>query len=145
MSLLSALEVSATGLAAQRTRVELLMQNLANSETTRTPEGGPYRRRDAVFMSDPMPAPFRTMLAGVLGQPLMGVAVAAITIDESEPQRRYVPGHPDADVEGYVAFPRVNPVEDMVDLTASVRSYQANIAAMSAVKEMLYRSIDLLR
>ena len=145
MSLLSAWEVSATGLEAQRFRVELLVQNLANSETTRTPEGGPYRRRDAIFASTPMPAPFRAMLAGYLGEPLTGVTVTDVVVDESEPERRYVPGHPDADAEGYVAFPRLSPIEDMVDLTAAVRSYQANLAAMGAVREMLHRSIDLLR
>lgn len=145
MSLFSAWEVSATGLAAQRMRVELLVQNLANSETTRTPEGGPYRRRDAIFMSEPMPASFRTLLEGRMTEPPVGVAVAEITVDESEPERRYLPGHPDADAEGYVAFPRLNPVEDMVDLTAAVRSYQANLSAMSAVKEMLQRSLDLVR
>ncbi len=145
MSLFGAWEVSGMGLAAQRIRVELLVQNLANSETTRTPEGGPYRRRDAIFASRPAPASFRTMLAGAMGEPLTGVAVADVVVDESEPDRRYVPGHPDADREGYVAFPRINPVEDMVDLTAAVRSYQANLAAMGAVKEMLHRSLDLLR
>ncbi|MGH7754341.1 MAG: flagellar basal body rod protein FlgC, partial [Gemmatimonadales bacterium] len=76
---------------------------------------------------------------------LQGVAVAEILEDGSEPERRYVPGHPDADASGYVAFPKINPVEDMVDLTASVRSFQANLAAIGAVKEMLNRSLDLLR
>jgi flagellar basal-body rod protein FlgC len=145
MSLFSSLDVAASGMAAQRLRVELLVQNIANSETTRTPEGGPYRRRDAIFVSEPQPAPFRTMLAGLMGEALVGVAVAEIVLDEGEPERRYVPGHPDADAEGYVAFPRMNPVEDMVDLTAAVRSYQANLAAMGAVKDMIQRSIDLLR
>ncbi len=145
MSLFSALEVAASGMAAQRTRVELLIQNIANSETTRTPEGGPYRRRDAIFVSEPLPAPFHTLLAGFSGEPPVGVRVADVTVDESEPERRYLPGHPDADAEGYVRLPRVNPVEDMVDLTASVRSFQANLAAMSAVKDMLHRSLDLLR
>ena len=145
MSLFSALEVAASGMAAQRTRVELLIQNIANSETTRTPEGGPYRRRDAVFAAEPMPAPFRTLLAGLAGEPLAGVRVADIQVDESDPERRYLPGHPDADAEGYVQLPHMNPVEDMVDLTSSVRSFQANLAAMSAVKDMLHRSLDLLR
>jgi flagellar basal-body rod protein FlgC len=149
MSLFSAWEVSASGMEAQRARVELLVENLANSETTRTPDGGPYRRRDAVFTSEPIPSPFQAMLAGTmagtLGEPLSGVRVADIVVDDSEPERRYVPGHPDADGEGYVAFPHINPVEDMVDLTSAVRSYQANLAAMNAVKDMLRRSIDLIR
>jgi flagellar basal-body rod protein FlgC len=145
MSLFSALDVAASGMAAQRMRSELLVENIANSETTRTPEGGPYRRRDAIFMSEAVRTPFRTMLAGLTGEPLAGVAIADVTVDESEPERRYVPGHPDADSEGYVAFPRISPVEDMVDLTASVRAYQANLASMTAIKEMIHRSIDLLR
>jgi len=145
MSLFSALRVSATGLEAQRTRVELLVENLANSETTRTPEGGPYRRREAVFRSEPLPAPFGVMLAGLTGDPPVGVAVAEIRVDDTPPERRYQPGHPDAGAEGYLLAPPVNPVEDMVDLMSAVRSYQANVAAMGAVKEMLHRSIDLVR
>lgn len=144
MSLFAALEVSGTGLAAQRMRVELLVQNMANSQTTRTPEGGPYRRRDAVFMSEAMPVPFGALLAS-FGDPPLGVTVSEIAVDEGEPERRYQPGHPDADGNGYVLFPRTNPVEDMVDLTAAVRSFQANLAAIGAVKEMLNRSVDLLR
>ena len=145
MSLWGAWDVSAGGLTAQRVRVELLVQNLVNSETTRTPEGGPYRRRDAIFMAEPAPASFSVQLARVMGEPLMGVRVADVTVDDSEPERRYRPGHPDADADGLVAFPRLNPVEDMVDLTSAVRSYQANLSAMNAVKEMLLRSIDLVR
>ncbi len=145
MSLFSALQVSASGMAAQRTRVELLVQNIANSETTRTPDGGPYRRRDAVFTSEPEMAPFGALLAGNLSEPLSGVRVAEVVVDDSEPEMRYAPGHPDADANGYVAFPRIHPVEDMVDLTAAVRSYQANLAAMGAVKDMMRRSMDLLK
>ena len=145
MSLFSALDVAASGLAAQRMRTELLVENIANSETTRTPEGGPYRLRDAIFMSAAVKTPFGTMLAGLTGEPLAGVAVAEVTVDESEPERRYVPGHPDADAEGYVAFPRINPAEDMVDLMNATRSFQANVAAMTAVKDMINHSLDLLR
>jgi flagellar basal-body rod protein FlgC len=145
MGLFAAWEVSATGLAAQRQRVELLVQNLANSETTRTPEGGPYRRRDAVFQSEPAPMSFSSALARAFGEPLVGVAVSEIVIDDSEPDRRYLPGHPDADAQGYVAFPHISPAEDMVDLTGAVRSFQANLAAMGAVREMLQRSLDLIR
>jgi|ERR1041385_2342365 len=148
MSLFSAWEVSASGMAAQRMRVELLVENLANSETTRTPGGGPYRRRVAVFTSEPMQtmqSPFSALLAGNLGEPLAGVRVSDVVVDDSEPEMRYVPGHPDADANGYVAFPRINPVEDMVDLTSAARSYQANLAAMGAVKDMLRRSLDLLK
>ena len=143
MSLFSVLSIGASGMAAQRTRAELLVENLANSETTRTPEGGPYRRKDAVFTSTSVASPF----ASVFDQQVReaGVAVADIITDTREPERRYLPGHPDADADGYVAFPRINPAEDMVDLLGASRNYQANVAAISAVKDMIERSLDLLR
>src|SRR5436305_1689471 len=145
MSLFSVLSIGSSGMAAQRTRAELLVENIANSETTRTPEGGPYRRKDAVFSSSPVETTFGSMLDTQLAQPLTGVRVAEITVDSREPEKRYMPGHPDADSTGYVAVPRVNPAEDMVDLMGANRSYQANVAAMSSVKDMLQKSIDLLR
>jgi flagellar basal-body rod protein FlgC len=142
MSLFSSLSVSASGMSAQRTRAELLVENLANSETTRTPEGGPYRRKDAVFSSEAQASPFSAVFQQELGT---GVAVSDVVQDTRDPERRYVPGHPDADKDGYVAFPRINPAEDMVDLLSASRGYQGNIAAMSAVKDMINRSIDLMR
>ena len=145
MSLFSALSVSVSGMSAQRTRAELLAENIANAETTRTPEGGPYRRKDAVFMSEPVGSPFASVLESQLGTGPTGVRVAEITVDKREPERRYLPDHPDADKNGYVSMPRLNPVEDMVDLMGATRSYQANVAAISAVKDMIQRSIDLLR
>ena len=145
MSLFSVLSVSASGMSAQRTRAELLVQNIANSETTRTDEGGPYRRKDAVFSSDTVSSPFASEFEAQLGGSLTGVKVSDVTVDNSPPERRYMPGHPDADADGYVAMPKVNPAEDMVDLTGANRSYQANVAAMSAIKDMIQHSIDLLR
>jgi flagellar basal-body rod protein FlgC len=142
MSLFSALSVSSSGMTAQRTRAELLVENLANSETTRTPAGGPYRRKDAVFTTMDQGSPFSSLFQSELGT---GVRVAEIVQDEREPDRRYMPGHPDADAEGYVGFPRINPAEDMVDLLGASRGYQANVAAISAVKDMIARSIDLLK
>ncbi len=143
MSLFSLLSVSASGMAAQRARAGLLVENMANAETTRTPEGGPYKRKDAIFGAETQSSPFGSMFASEVRA--TGVAVTEVTEDTREPEKRYLPGHPDADAEGYVAFPRVNPVEDMVDLMGASRGYQANVAAMSAVKEMIHRSIDLLR
>ena len=145
MSLFSVLSVSASGMAAQRTRAALLTENLANAETTRTPEGGPYRRKDVVFSSEPLAAPFAEVFESALGTAGTGVRVAEIIEDTREPEKRYQPGHPDADADGYVAYPRINPAEDMVDLMSAARSYQANVAAMSAVKDMIQRSIELLR
>jgi flagellar basal-body rod protein FlgC len=143
MSLFGSLSVSASGMDAQRARAEVLAENIANSETTRTPEGGPYRRKDVVFASANVASPFGAELQSALeGQ---GVKVASISIDQRPPEKRYLPGHPDADPEGYVAFPRINPAEDMVDLMSASRGYQANVAAISAVKDMIQRSLDLLK
>jgi flagellar basal-body rod protein FlgC len=123
----------------------LLAENLANAETTRTPEGGPYRRKDAVFTSQEQSSPFSAVFQKEMGAASTGVDVSEIYVDPREPEKRYLPGHPDADPQGYVAFPRINPAEDMVDLLGASRGYQANAAAMTAVKDMIHRSIDLLR
>ena len=144
MSLLSALSVSASGMAAQRTRAELVVENLANSETTRTPEGGAYRRKDAVFTSAPQVSAFGAVFQTEMGEGINGVQVSDVIEDTEEPDKRYIPGHPDADKDGYVAFPRINPAEEMVDLLGAQRGYEGNIAAMTAVKDMIMRSISLL-
>jgi len=142
MSLFGSLQVSSSGMSAQRTRAELLVENMANSETTRTPEGGPYRRKDVVFSSEPQTSPFSAVFQNEVGT---GVSVSDIVQDLRDPERRYMPGHPDADTSGYVAFPRMNPTEEMVDLMSSSRSYQANVAAIASVKDMISRSIDIMR
>jgi flagellar basal-body rod protein FlgC len=145
MSLFSLLSVSASGMAAQRTRAELVIQNLANSETTRTPEGGPYRRQDAVFESAPQVSPFSAVFQTEMTSGVNGVQVADIIQDPSEGEKRYQPGHPDADKDGFVAYPNVNPSEDMVDLLSAQRGYEGNVAAMTAIKDMIQRSIDLMK
>jgi flagellar basal-body rod protein FlgC len=142
MSLFAALQVSASGMQAERTRAETLVENMANAETTRTPGGGPYKRKDVVFSSELQESPFSAVFQNELAT---GVTVADITEDNSPPEMRYLPNHPDANSEGYVAFPKMNPAEDMADLLNTTRSYQANIAAMTAVKDMITHSIDLLR
>lgn len=132
-------------MAAQRMRASLLVENIANSETTRTPDGGPYRRKDVVFSSSDVGSSFGSVLNDQMGESLTGVKIAGISVDNRDPEKRYLPGHPDADANGYVSMPRVNPAEDMVDLVDTNRGYQANVAAMSAVKDMIQKSIDLLR
>lgn len=144
MSLFSSIDVSASGMSAQRERAEVLVENIANAETTRTAEGGPYRRRDVMFESSPVSSQFASEFGSQLGE-ATGVKVSQIVTDDSEPNRRYMPGHPDADKDGYVSFPHMNPAQDMVDLLGASRSYQANVSAISAVKDMIQRSIDLFR
>jgi flagellar basal-body rod protein FlgC len=145
MSLFDTLSVSASGMSAQRYRTELLAQNIANSETTRTPEGGPYRRQDAVFVSAGVEQPFGSVFSAALREGLEGVKVDEVLLDDKEPILRYLPGHPDANAEGYVAFPNFSPIEEMVDLMAASRTFNANVTAAGTVKDMISRSIDLLR
>jgi len=142
MSLFSAIQVSSSGMSAQRMRAEMLVENMANAETTRTPEGGPYRRKDVVFSTDIQSSPFSAVFQSELGT---GVKVADVITDSSAPDMRYVPGHPDADENGYVAFPKMNPAEEMVDLLNASRSYQANVSAMTAVKDMITNSIAIIK
>lgn len=142
MSLFSAMQVSASGMSAERTRAEILVENMANAETTRTPEGGPYRRKDVVFSSEVQASPFSAVFQNELGT---GVRVAEVVQDSRDPELRYQPGHPDANAAGYVAFPRMNPAEEMVDLLNASRSYQANVSAISAVKDMINHSLDIMK
>jgi flagellar basal-body rod protein FlgC len=136
-------------MGAQRHRAQILAENLANSETTRTAEGGPYRRRDVVFQSEPAASPFSAAFQTELDQDAVGagvgVKVSSVVEDEREGERRYQPGHPDADANGYVTFPRLNPAEEMVDMMGASRNYGANVSALMAMKDMISRSIDLLR
>ncbi len=141
MSLFSAIQVSTSGMAAQRTRAEMMVENMANSETTRTAEGGPYKRKDVIFASDLQSSPFSSVFQNELSE---GVRVAEVVEDNQPPDMRYIPGHPDADANGYVAFPRTNPSEEMVNLMSASRSYDANVAAISAVKDMINHSISIL-
>jgi flagellar basal-body rod protein FlgC len=142
VSLFSSLQVSSSGMTAQRTRAEMLVENMANAETTRKPEGGPYRRKDVVFSTQMQTSPFSAVFQNEMG---IGVEVADVVRDSSAPDLRYQPGHPDADAKGYVAYPKMNPAEEMVDLLSASRSYQANVSAISAVKDMINHSLDILK
>jgi flagellar basal-body rod protein FlgC len=133
MSIFNLLSVSASAMAAQRARAETIVENLANAETTRTPEGGPYRRKTVVLQAEAQ------------GSAFARVRVAEVVEDGREPELRFLPGHPDADANGYVAFPSGSVAEDMVELMNASRSHQANVAAMAAVKDMIQKSIDLIR
>ncbi len=142
----SALDVSASAMTANRRRMELLVTNIANAQTTRTPQGGPYQRKDVVFMSTPMPG-FGEIFSHLLEEKgiLEGVRVSEVVVTEAEPILRYDPGHPDADARGFVAYPNINPIEEMANLMAATRTYEANVRAFQAVKEIVRRSIELGR
>lgn len=137
MSIPKILDIASTGMAAQRLRVQLIASNIANSETTRTKEGGPYRRKDAVFQSQDMG--FSGALANA------GVRVAEVRTSQEPFLTRYEPGHPDANADGVVSYPNVNPVEEMVNLTEASRAYEANIAVVRAAKAMSASALEILR
>ncbi|HET6847368.1 MAG TPA: flagellar basal body rod protein FlgC [Gaiellales bacterium] len=134
MGMFDALSISSTGMSAERLRMDVIAENLANAETTRTPEGGPYRRQEVVL----------EQASPTFGEVLGGVRVAGIVSDTSPPRRVYDPGHPDADKQGYVTLPNVNPVNEMVDLITAQRGYEANVTAMSAAKQMFTKTLDVL-
>jgi flagellar basal-body rod protein FlgC len=147
MSVFSMLEISGSALAAERQRAEVVAANMANAETTHTPSGGPYRRKEVVFASSGN-MPFRMMLAGFhpdLTHAIPAVRVQRVVDDPTAPLKRYEPGHPDADKDGYVSYPAINPVQEMVDLMGAVRSYQLNASAITASKQMIQQSLELLK
>ena len=130
--------IAASGMAAQRLRVQLIAANVANSETTRTPEGGPFRRKDAVFQVAPMGKTSD-------GMDLSGVRISEVRASNEPFISRYEPNHPDADAEGIVQYPNVNPVEEMVNLTEATRAFDANVAVIRAVRAMSLSAQELLR
>jgi flagellar basal-body rod protein FlgC len=140
MSLITALDINASGLTAQRYRAEVASANLANSQTTRTPEGGPYRRKDVVFETVPFSRAFDMASTGV-----NGVEVAGVMDDPTPFDRRYEPNHPDADADGYVEYPNVNSMEEMANLVEAARSYDANISAVNIIKAMIARTLEIGR
>ena len=152
--------ISASALRAERLRLDVIASNLANATTTRTPEGGPYRRRNVVFMAEPLESDFGATLEALsdrgaeLGAELgarlgaglgarRGVEVSEVVEDSSPLHMVFDPGHPDANPEGYVAYPNVNPVAEMVDLMAATRAYEANVQAVNATKRMSEAALSI--
>ena len=142
MSLFTALDINTSGLTAQRRRFEVTSSNLNNAETTRTYEGGPYRRKDIVFQNTTFGDALRNIDGG--GE---GVEVGGIIDDTTTPfDLRYDPGHPDADpTTGYVAYPNVNTSEEMINMMSAARSYEANISAIGILKTMINRTLEIGR
>ena len=153
MNLFSVMEVSGSAMLAERQRAEVVTSNLANAETTRTAQGGPYQRQHVVFGAAP-PGAFAHELsaAGALSMPMsmndprgQGVKVSAVVADNAPPVRRYDPAHPDADAQGFVNMPAINPMEEMADLMGAARSYELNASAVQATRGMIQQSLDLLK
>lgn len=136
-----ALEVLSAGLSAARMRVNVLASNIANAETTRTPDGGPYKRKDVVQIAQSAPGSFSSVLDRMsLAKP----SIAAVIEDQSAPKKVYEPGHPDADKEGFVAYPNINVVATMTDLMSASRLYQANITAVETARKMSSDAREIL-
>lgn len=160
---LNSFDISGYGLSAQRARVNVISSNIANAQTTRTEEGGPYRRREVLFKAIDFNKVYNEALMKETGDsgysdplqegdlnkkvapPIMSVVVDKIVRDDNAPKMKYEPGHPDANAEGYVAYPNINPVIEMADLIEATRSYQANVAAFQSVKSMAQSALSIIQ
>ena len=141
MPLSTAITASATALDAQRARIEVAVSNIANAESTRGPDGQPYRRRDVVLRAEPI-EPFGDALGKAQA---IGVTVNDIVEDQAPFRRRYEPAHPDADAEGFVAMPNVDVPEEMVDMLGAARTYQANLTAINLIRDTIQKALELGR
>lgn len=142
MSLFSGMNISASGMSAQRLRMDIIAQNIANVQTTRDENGKPYRRKAVVF-AEKNATPFQEVFmrtAGIIGS---GVKVTKIVEDRSPLRKVYDPTHPDADEDGYVSYPNVNVVQEMTDLIDAARSYEANVTAFNATKNMALKGLEI--
>jgi flagellar basal-body rod protein FlgC len=145
MDFFSSMRVSASGLDAQTKRMNTISSNIANAETTRTAEGGPYKRKDPVFAAVTDRESFGEILQNALDEQVQGVMVQEVHEDQRGPRMVYNPSHPDANPEGYVALPNVNPVEEMANMISAQRSYEANVTAMNAAKAMGQKALEIGR
>jgi len=143
MGILDILKVSASALRAQRTRMEVIASNLANIQTTRTEEGGPYRKKEVVFTPSEMSD--GRAFKDILSEKVEGVKVEEISESSKPFERVYDPGHPDADQDGYVSLPNVNLMEEMADMIAATRAYEANVNVVQTTKEMFLKSLEIGR
>jgi len=145
-TLFAAMRISASGMSAQRARMDIVAENIANAESTRTPEGGPYRRREIVFQAVPERAGFDDIFrSSFRAAGTHKVRVAGVVRDPRPFREVYNPSHPDADANGMVKMPNVSTIEEMVDMQSAARSFEANVTVMEAAKRMFLKSLDLLR
>lgn len=145
MDFLTGMRVSASGMTAQRMRMNTISSNIANMNTTRTPEGGPYRRKDIVFESMPDAASFGEILTSAPQKDINRVQVTDIISDRKAPTMKYEPDHPDANQDGYVAYPNINMMEEMANQLTATRAYEANVAAMNSTKDMAMTALEIGR
>ncbi|MEK6706375.1 MAG: flagellar basal body rod protein FlgC [Bdellovibrionota bacterium] len=145
MDFFSSMRVSASGLDAQTKRMNTISSNIANAESTRTSEGGPYKRKDPIMAAQTDRESFGEILQNELDEKIQGVQVVDVAEDERPPRMVYNPSHQDANAEGYVAMPNVNTVEEMANMISAQRSYEANVTAMNAAKAMAQKALEIGR
>ncbi|MBK8201928.1 MAG: flagellar basal body rod protein FlgC [Bdellovibrionales bacterium] len=145
MDFSKSMNVSASGLTAQRMRMNTISSNIANINTTKTPEGGPYRRKDVVFESMPETRNFGEIVTSLPDRNIQRVQVTDVTVDRKAPVLKYEPDHPDANDQGYVAYPNINLMEEMANMIQATRSYEANVSAMQASKDMAISALEIGR
>lgn len=145
MSFFKAMDISSSGLAAQRLRMNVLSANLANAQTTRGEDGGPYKRRDVVFSATPTGTAFEDFLDGTNGVELKKVDVVGIHKDTKAPRQVFDPSHPDADAKGFVAMPNVEVMTEMVNMIAATRAFEANATALNDAKAMAMKALEIGR
>ncbi|MCB0383889.1 MAG: flagellar basal body rod protein FlgC [Bdellovibrionales bacterium] len=145
MDFSKSMNVSASGLSAQRMRMNTISSNIANINTTRTPEGGAYRRKDVVFEAIPDARNFGEIVTSLPDRNLQRVQVTDVVVDRKAPLLKYEPDHPDADDRGYVAYPNINLMEEMANMIQATRSYEANVSAMQATKDMALSALEIGR
>ncbi len=143
MDLFKTMDVAASGMTAQRTRMNVISMNLANANTTRTGAGGPYRRKTVIFETTPIGVDFQRHFQRALTEEPCGVKVAEVISDLGEFKRVFDPSHPDADQDGYVSLPNVNLVQEMVQMLNANRAYEANAAAVRGAKEMALKALEI--
>ena len=151
MSFWTALRIGSSGMSAQRLRMDIISNNIANAETTRTAEGGPYKRQDVIFMPKAQSTFLPEFIRARQAQDIeviseeRGMKVAEVTTDDSEGLKVYDPSHPDADKDGFVIYPNVNMVVEMTNMLSATRSYEANLAVINFAKQMAIRAVDIGR
>lgn len=150
MGLYDGYDVASSGMGAQRTRINIVSANIANAQTTHTENGGPYKKQNVVFEEMLLQAQTKTNsansnLENSTQLSLSGVGVKTIIESKDEAVMKYEPGHPDANKDGYVAYPNINPVVEMVDLIEAMRSYEANVSAFTAHKDIDTKTLDILK
>lgn len=141
MDIFTTFDIAASALKAQRTRLNTISSNMANAETTSTPEGGPYKKKSVVFQSEPVS--FKNQLSQSLNNHAEGVKIAKIIEDNEPPQQIYNPSHPDANEEGYVGMPNVSVLKEMVDMMSATRSYEANTTVIKSAKRMAMKALEI--